>query len=190
MIRTKFGVAIPPRKKINRGKCIVLEYILTGSIPSKKNRQRASFNYTWVKAQYQNFVKAFSGDIPRKEVLKFLMTLLKEIKPFIFKPTWIKEWEDKAITTLHEQCQSHKKSYKTLTFPIHSCQLNIVHYWADDRDRDNSNRAETIYDILVRGGLIIDDGYKCMHKNVSEAACYNGEILQHITQIYITSYKW
>lgn len=191
--RTKFGVIIPPWRPNARPHPITIEFVLTGKIPSKKNRQRASFNYSWAINQVRQFFKTqTAADITVANCLRFVVKLIKNIRPFIYKPAEIQEWEAEAIRILIEQAVINKATYARhrLCYPITECSISILHYWADAYQRDNSNREQTIHDIFVTAGIIADDNYKCLFRNVSEADCFEGQVLDHITTINITAYRW
>lgn len=193
MIRTRNGVVIPPWRHENKGRCVTLEFVLTGLIPSKKNRQRASFNYSWAISQVRQFFKTQqASNITVAGTLKFVVKLIKNIRPFIYKPEEIKKWEDAAITDLLRQANDWRESFSAqgLCYPITHAQISIKHYWADDYQRDNGNRAETIHDVLVQCGILADDNYKCLFRTVSESKLYKDEITQHITLIHLTAYRW
>lgn len=193
-IRTKFGVVIPPWRPNRRPKPITVEFVLTGLIPSKKNRQRASFNYTWAIAQVKKYFKNRNvhETITVPEMVKFVTGLIRNIKPFIFKPQEIVEWENAAKIKITEQAAEWSRSFakQGLIFPVKEAQISIKHYWADEYQRDNSNRAETLHDLLVDANIIVDDNYKCLFKNESESACYKDEIVDHITTMHLTIYRW
>lgn len=191
--RTRFNVIIPPWRQNRRGHPITLEFVLTGKIPSKKNRQRASFNYSWAIGQVRSFFKKQTpGTLTLPATLKFVVSLIRSIKPFIYKPIEIVEWEKQAIELLIQQVHYWRKVYAAqgLAFPITLCSISIKHYWADEYQRDNSNREQTIHDILITAGIISDDNYKCLYKIESEADCFKDEILDHITTINLTAYRW
>lgn len=194
MIRTRFGVVIPPWRKVKRQKPVTIEFVLTGLIPSKKNRQRASFNYSWAIGQVRKYFKNRNPHetLTVQEVSKFVVGLIKNIKPFIFKTKEVSDWEEASKIIITEQAATWIKSFanRGLIFPISEAQISIKHYWADEYIRDNSNRAESIHDLLVDANIIVDDNYKCLFKNESEAQCYKEEIVDHITVIHLTAYRW
>lgn len=192
-MRSKFGVYIPPWPKEKPAKCVTLEFVLTGLIPSKKNRQRATFNYQWVITQVYDFFKTKNNnDITVGVVRKFIISLVRSIKPWIYKPQHLVDWENSAIEQLHFQSAFWRSAFAAhgLSYPITRCSVSIRHYWKDEYKRDNSNKEQTIHDILVQGGIIADDNFKCLFKNVSEAKMFLGEINEHITLIHVTAYEW
>lgn len=191
--RTKFGVIIPPWRPNKRPNPITFELVLTGKIPSTKNRQRASFNYSWAISQVKKFFKTqTAADITVANCMRFVIKLIRDIKPFIYKPAEITAWEDNAKAILVKQAAYWKEVYakQGLSFPVSSCSISIKHYWADAYQRDNGNRQETLHDILVSSGIILDDNYKCLYLIKSEADCFEDEITDHITTINITAYRW
>lgn len=192
--RTRFGVVIPPWVEDKPKNPITIEFVLTGKIPSKKNRSKPSFNFSWVIGQIRKFHKERKKETPLSigESVNFMIKLVKNIKPFIYKPPDIIAWEDAAKMKIAEQAAEWSESYKKrcLIFPISKCQVLIKHYWADEYIRDNSNRAESIHDLLVDAGIIVDDNYKCLFENTSKAKCFKDEIVNHITLIKVTAYKW
>ncbi len=193
-MRSRFGVYIPlwPKDKPT-GRCVTLEFVLTGLIPSKKNRQRATFNYSWAIGQVRSFFKTRTDkEIDATTAKKFLIKLLRDIKPWIYKPDEIVQWEKQAIEQLHFQSVFWKEVFAKhdLVYPITRCSISIRHYWKDEYERDNSNREQTIHDILVAGKIIADDHSKCLFRNTSEAKIFPGQLTDHITTINITAYDW
>lgn len=192
-MRTKFGVLIPAFKPPERPIPITIEFVLTGAIPSHKNRQRASFNYSWAIGQIKKFFRSQTpADITVKACMSFVVKLIKNIRPFIYKPDDIVKWEQAAIDTITKQANENRITYARhrLRYPITHCSISILHYWADEYQRDNSNREQTIHDLLVTAGIIADDNYKCLFRNVSEAACFKDVLTDHVTTINITAYHW
>lgn len=193
-MRSRFGIYIPPWRKVDLSKkCVTLEFVLTGPIPSKKNRQRASFNYSWVIAQVKYFFKVQGKEeISVKECVKFLINLIRKIKPFIYKPKVIQDWEKSAAEEIIFQANYWREVFhkQGLAYPITKCSVSIKFYWADKRERDNDNRSLTIHDILKQAGIISEDNYKVLFKTQAEADCYNDEVVDHLTLIHVTAYAW
>lgn len=190
--RTRFGYIIPPwRDDVEKeaNKHITIEFIIAGRVWSKKNSQHPTINRSAAIAKIKNYFRTMKSISP-KEFFKFCVKLVVELKPYIRNPTEFTDWETKIKEEIVAQAAHWKQSYPQLSYPITHCSINISHYWADEYDRDNSNKAETIHDILVSTGIIADDGYKCLYKNSARAACYKDEMVTSITSIYLTAYKW
>lgn len=191
--RTKFGVIMPPWKSVTVLPNLTMEFVITGLVPSKKNRQKASFNYSWVFAQVRKFLKEHPEENVKKEtVTRFIWSLVKNIHPFLFKPREVLEWEERVKPIITKQAASWVESYKHkgLTFPVTKCRINIKYYWADNYSRDNINKDESIYDILKECGIIADDNYKNVFRITSESCNYTNEIRDHIVAIYVSAYEW
>jgi hypothetical protein len=184
-------VHIPPRKKRSAGKTITLKFVLTGTVPSKKNMQVPTINRKAINRKIDVFYQA-NVNIQAKNFVKWAKGLIKDVKPFIRNPEKFRIWEESTKELIVERAKYWKQRYEHegLIFPITRCSISIYHYWSDNYTRDNSNKAETIHDILVATGIIADDTYQCLFKTESEAECYKGEILDHITEIYITAHRW
>jgi hypothetical protein len=187
MPRARFGVFIPPRKKRSwRKHPVTLEFVLTGAVPSKKNRQRAAIMTSWFFNQVKKWVAGRSS-IPSTDLLNQQKELLKQLKPFIRPSGGFPAWADHTKAKLIEQAAIWRITYPDLIFPITRCSIKIYHYWKDDRVRDNSNKADTLHDIFKEAGIISDDRWQVLHETHSEADLYEGEILDHITTINITT---
>lgn len=67
--------------------------------------------------------------------------------------------------------------------PIARCKVNIKFYFTDDKDKDCTNKAETIMDALVEHHILLDDSFKV----VSDVSL-NGFLCRDKprTEIYIT----
>jgi hypothetical protein len=190
-IKKKFGIHIPPPKEKEPGNPVTLEFVIGGIIPSKKNMQIPSFNYKWVYEQVKMQGRK-QPSFTSKQFRDTVWMLIKSIKLFITNPTKYQKWEESTKNTIVNQAAQWRQSYADvgLSFPITRCSIRIRHCWKDSYPRDNSNKAEGIHDILVSTGIIADDSYTCLFKNSSDAACYKGEITDHVTIIYLTAYKW
>lgn len=153
--------------------------------------QVPSFNYPWVFSQLRIFFKA-TPKPTAKQYFTFVVSLIRKIKPYIMRPRKYIEWEDAVKLKIVDQAQYWRNVFEAqgLQYPITRCSISIRHYWADDRIRDNSNKSETLHDILVSSGIIVDDNDKCLYLNKAEAQSWKGEIRQSITLIHITAYDW
>lgn len=175
-------IHLPPRKKNAPEKCLILRFVIPGIIPSKKNRQIPDIN----SSQIVSILKKHKSVTP--EVIKKVTS----IRPFIRNSEKFKKWSAEVIPDLVSQAQRWSKTYEKhqLIFPITRCSISIYHYWADNKRRDNSNKQETIHDLLTEAGIIHDDTHQCLRKTESEAENYHGEVTDHITVITISAFNW
>jgi hypothetical protein len=67
--------------------------------------------------------------------------------------------------------------------PITRCKVNIIFYFADDRSKDCTNKAETIMDALVEHQIIYDDSFQVVSDvSLKGYLCKD----QPRTEVYIT----
>lgn len=186
MIQTIFGVHLPPRRQKRRKYLYTLKFVLTGTVPSKKNRQRARINLKKALDHYDRLLKDQKGKFSRED----MKTVLLGIKPFIYHGNQYQQWAEATRKELNRQAALwHEAKGDRLIFPVNNCSVKIYHYWKDDIIRDNSNKAETIHDILIEAGIIAGDNWQVMTPNESDADLYKDEILESITLICISVYK-
>ena len=175
---------LPPRKRRVFKNNLVIRLIIPGTIPSKKNCQVADMN----KKRVESILRSSFGRPITEDIIERVLS----VKPFIRNSSRYKKWEDKAREDLVKQCARWHDSYSKygLSYPIKTATISIYHYWADPKERDNSNKAESIHDTLVASGIISNDSSLCLYKNTAEADVYKGEILQHETVVVITAHDW
>lgn len=175
-------IYLPPRKKFKPERCLIIRFIIPGLIPGKKNRQRADINRNKIK-----------GILNRYTVVnKALRDELDAVKPFIRPSPEYEEFELRIKENITLQAERWHKSYAkyNLSYPIKYCSISIYHYWKDLYTRDNTNREDTIHDLLRDLGIITDDSSKVLRKNEAEADFYVGEMLDHATVVTIAAYDW
>ena len=191
MTKRYFGIHIPAWKRPDNTRSLTLVFALKGTVPSKKNMQVPSINLPWV----FNQIRTWRSTNPKPsipEVFKFIYTLIRGIKPYIRNPDKFKAWEAGALQELETQRDwwRQKLAAHNFGYPITRCKVTIRHYWSDRMKRDNSNKAETLHDMLVKTRIIDADDYTCLQETATEAACWKNEITSHITVIYVTAYEW
>lgn len=175
---------LPPRKKRLFENNLVIRLIIPGTIPSKKNCQIADMN----KKRVESILRSSIGRPITEDIIERVLS----VKPYIRNSKRYKDWEDRVRPDLVKQCARWHDSYNKhgLSYPITVATISIYHYWADPKERDNSNKAESIHDTLVAAGILSSDSSKCLYKNTAEAEIYKGEINKHETVIVITAHEW
>lgn len=176
-ITSRHGVLLPPKKKRKASKYITLQFVLTGTIPSKKNMIWADSNIKLLLAQ----VKNYSGP-------KIIETIEKNIKVYIRNSKKYTDFVEQKKDIILEQArvESSRYSKHEIIYPLSNVSVKVYHYWADNVERDNSNKYDTIIDLFVSCGILSNDCWQVVQKNESEADNYKGEITDHITLIDIT----
>ena len=166
------GVYIPLKKIPKPKKYLTLRFCVTGVIPSKKNDFYSENNYRMIAG------KAFASDNPR-EYLK------ANIKSWIRGSERYLKWVEYVRPVIHEQCHFWIAKYG-IELPLSNVTIKTTYYFNDNTSLDLSNKDESVYDMLVKLGVILDDNYGVMHKKSSEGYCCKGEVVDSICVIDIT----
>ncbi len=174
-ISSKFGIYLPPRKKRIYPQVITFRFILTGNLPSKKNN--------WVPASNIRHLIKKAGNL--NSVSEALAFISERHKNFIRKNKDYEAWEIKTKQILVEQAAVHSKTLKKhgLMFPLSNCRLHVYAYWKNNIARDNSGGLESIQDILVDCGIIINDPWQNLTPIGADAEWYPDEINENIIVI-------
>lgn len=172
------GIYLPPKKKQVYSGHVTLRFVITGTIPSKKNMIWADNNLNVLLKKLYSFPSV-------KECIGWLRLNLKS---FIRNSQKYLQWFEKTKEVISAQAQTERRKYAKygLIYPLDNVTINVYHYWKDDMARDNSNKYDSIADLLVACGILADDTWQIIGKNQSESECYSGQILDHITTIDIT----
>lgn len=175
---------LPPRRKRVFEKNLIIRLVIPGTIPSKKNCQIADGQ----KNKVEGILRRSMGQPVTQQLIDDILA----VKPYIRNSERYKKWEEKAKPDLLAQCARWHVSYakQGLSYPITKATISIYHYWADPKERDNSNKAESIHDTLVAAGILSSDSSRCLYKNTAEADMYKGEILKHTTVVVLTAHEW
>jgi hypothetical protein len=110
------------------------------------------------------------------------------LKPFVRNSKKYLDWLETTKPVVLRQAAAERKRYEKfgLWYPLDNVSVKVYHYWKDNLERDNSNKYDTIIDLLVSVGILVNDAWQIVGKNESESECYSGQILDHITTIDIT----
>lgn len=176
-ITSVHGVLLPPKKKeISGTKYITVRFVITGTIPSKKNM-------IWADTNLFQLTKGFKAEMVG------LQWLRDNLKPFIRNSQKYVDWVAAQTPVILEQAARESSRYAVkhgLVFPMDQVTISVYHYWADNMARDNSNKYDSIIDLLVACKILTDDRWQVVRENKSASQCYHGDITDHITTIDIT----
>lgn len=178
-ITSVHGVLLPPKKKLIVDRYVTVRFVITGTIPSKKNMIWAATNL------FKLLRKLYAFDVV-KDCVDWLRS---NLKAFIRNSEKYKQWVDTQTPIILEQAAAEASRYAVkhgLTFPLDNVTISVYHYWADNVARDNSNKYDSIIDLLVACQILMDDRWQVVHENRSASECYYGDIRDHITTIDIT----
>lgn len=179
-ITSLFGTYMPPKRKFKASRHLTITFMILGTIPSKKNHIWAASNFHFVKKKLYAFktVASCINYLSGKQGLKVFIQNSKVYNG------WVKEQTPK----IHEQAKVWNEKFKAhgLRFPLDNVSVKVYHYWKDNIERDLTNKADSINDLMVAAGIIKDDNWQIIRQIHSEGEMYRGEILQAITRVDIT----
>lgn len=99
----------------------------------------------------------FDGNIPSKKNSKRILKNRKTGNRFIASSKRHGKWHEIAMYQMNLQ----KVNIKDIEFPIKKCDyIHATIFYGDLRAKDNTNVIESIHDLLVDAGIIIDDNWK------------------------------
>jgi len=97
------------------------------------------------------------GTIPSKKNSKQIFKNSRTGKRFPSTSDRFKIWEQGSRYQINLQ----KGSRTDIVFPIKKCEyIECTLFYGDRRGRDNSNTIESIHDLLVDTGIILDDKWQ------------------------------
>ncbi len=182
--QTWFGVTLPPWKEEKYGAgSTTIRFVLSGRIPSKKNNNQAvavrKKAVDWAKEQQSTGRAATWGDVYTAIGMVYAKVIgNKEYKAFVLKV--------KPILQEQSGWWANKLRRKGLTFPIPKSTMTLRLYHKDRYIVDAVNKQQTIQDVLVEAGIIVDDDTRNFNPVKAAAASYYEEIIDNIAFISLT----
>ena len=122
--------------------------------------------------------RAFLNHNPKQFLFNNLKSWIRGSKKYL---TWL----DHVLPDIVDQKTFWAEKYG-IEFPLKYASIKTYYFFADSKARDYINKDESVYDMLVKHGVILDDNYGVLYKTASDGGCYKGEIPDHITTIDIT----
>lgn len=181
-ITSLFGTYFRPRKKRKESRHLTVSFVLVGTIPSKKNLAWAASNLYFLK----NKLYAM-GSV--KQAVDFLCSD-QGLKVYTQNSKKYVDWVELQTPVLQEQAKFwHEKFGKYgISFPLTDVSVKVYHYWRDEMERDLTNKMDTVNDILVSAGIVLNDSWQVIRQIHSEAGNYKDEVRETITRIDVTQY--
>jgi hypothetical protein len=181
---TYFGVPIPPFKEEKLGAgATPIRFVLTGKMPAKKNNQQAvtvrRYARYWANEQQKTGRQPSWADVHKAiSMCRAKMRGNAEYIAFV----------DRVRPILEKQMieWSNRLSSKGLIFPISKSSMSLRLYFKDRHARDTINIQQSIQDVLVDAGVIIDDNYNAVNPVHAASACYYEEIIHNIAFITLS----
>lgn len=139
----------------------------------------------WANSNIFQLIKKARSFTLVKDCIKFINT---HLKVFITSSQKHKEWVEKVKPEIQFQALFWRLKYEKFGFiyPLDNVSIKVYHYWDTSEGRDLTNKLDTINDLLVSCGIVVDDNWKIINQIHSEGADYKGEINNIITTIDVT----
>lgn len=119
-------------------------------------------------------------------VKPLLAWLTDNLKSFVRNSGKYKDWEQAQLPVLQAQAQAEKAKYPDVVYPLDQVSVKVYHYWTTDEERDLTNKLDSLNDLFVASGIVVNDNWQVINKISSESENYRGEILEQITTIDLT----
>ena len=126
------------------------------------------------------------GTVPSKknnQIIKTTKTGKTYVTASAAYKAWYKVHYQKVVDWLYEKTLLHPELEVPITQKI---KFKVLFYFGDDRDRDLSNKIETLQDLLKDAGVIYDDSYRILSLE-SDGKYTKGNTR---TEIYFTIKTW
>lgn len=181
---TYFSTHIPPWKEEKLGAgSTTIRFVLLGRVISKKNNQQAIAVRAYAKKflfdqQKKNGVITFSDALKAVNMVKGKMRGNAQYLEFLKK--------QQPVILAQMQEWSKRLSEKGLIFPLPKCTVSVKLYIKDRYRRDTLNAMQTISDLLVDAGVLVDDDDLHLNPVKGASARYYEELVNNIAFISIS----
>jgi hypothetical protein len=182
--QTWFGVKIPAWKEEKYGSgATTIRFVLTGKIVSKKNNLQAIAVRKPALIYLDNLQKK-QGFISISDAKK----AINMVRGKVIGNTEYKAFIEKFKPIIQQQSAhwASRLGEKGLIFPLQKSTMTLRLYFKDRYVTDTVNKQQTIQDLLVESGVIVDDDRKSFNPVHSASAEYYNEITQNIAFISLT----
>lgn len=180
---TYFNIPIPPFKEEKLGAgATPIRFVLTGKMPSKKNNQQSvtvrKYARAWANEQAKHRQPTWADVHRGISMCRSKMRGNTEYNNFV----------KRVRPVLQEQMVewSNRLRDKGLIFPIAKSSMSLRLYFKDKYVRDTINIQQSIQDVLVDAGVILDDNYNAVNPVHAASACYYDEIIYNIAFITLS----
>jgi len=182
---TYFGVPIPPWKedKLDAG-AITIRFVITGSIPSKKNNTMAVAVRKDARKFLTDVFKA-KGVISIQDAHKAVKMVYSKVRP---NTKYIQFVEAQKPILIEQMKFWSDRLYESrgLVFPLKKASMKLRFYFKDRYVQDTVNKQQTIQDLLVDANVVSGDDYDVLNPIEGASACYYQEITENIALVSLT----
>lgn len=123
--------------------------------------------------------------VPSKKNSKNLIWSKKHKRSFIISSNDYTAWEATQTKIVAVWAYNVAKKHG-IQFPLTKASCKIIFYWSNDRRLDNTNKAESIHDMLVKSKVITDDRWQVLNPTSQESKrC----ITKSRVEIYLSNFS-
>lgn len=182
--QTWFGTKIPEWRKEKYGSgATTIRFVLTGKIISKKNNNQAfAIRKPAITFLHQIFNE--KGEITLKDAIK----AVNMVRGKLIGNTEYKKFLAKCKPIIQGQAAhwASRLGDKGLVFPVQKSTMSLRLYFKDAYITDSANKLQTIQDLLVDSGVIVNDDRKSLNPIHCESADYYQQLMENIAFISVT----
>jgi len=106
--------------------------------------------------------------IPSKKNSKSLVWSKKHNRMYVLPSNEYAAWESINVKKVAVWALKVAKEHG-ITFPLQKASCKVVFYWGNNRRLDNTNKAESIHDMLVKAKVIADDRWQVLNPTSQES---------------------
>lgn len=123
--------------------------------------------------------------VPSKKNSKITIWSKKYHRGFVIPSNKYQAWESKNKKIVEIWALEMRNKYG-IQFPLTKAGCKILFYWNNNRRLDNTNKAESIHDLLVLAGVLSDDRWQILNPTSQESKkC----ITMPRTEIYLSKFS-
>jgi hypothetical protein len=190
--QTYFNIPIPPpkREKMGSGQ-ITIRFVLTGNIISKKNNSQAVTIRKYAREHIKQWAEKKqqkSDMVSLKEAVKVAQSAVSMcISKIRGNMEYLAFLEHHRPIVQHQMQEwAARLQDKGLIFPLSKVGMTFRLCIKDKYRRDVVNAQQTIQDLLVDCGVLIDDNDEVLNKYTGESARYYEELIHNIAFISLS----
>lgn len=175
-VQRLFGIYVPLKKVPSPKRYMTLRFCIKGIIPSKKNDFYSENNVRFVIAKARK-LHGYS-EATLKYIKENTRSWLRGSERYV-------KWCEQVIPEITKQGEFWREKYG-LIYPLDSVSIKCTYYFADNTSLDIQNKSESVYDMLVKAGILLDDNYGVMYKQTNEGYNCKGEIVENVCVVDVT----
>lgn len=183
--KTYFGVVIPAFKEENYGAhSTTIRFVIKGSIISKKNNEMAVIRKKEAR-EFLNDCLRPDGTVKFDDAWKAIDKVQAKIAGNYQYRSFLEQ--QKPILEQQKATWLERLSGKGLSFPLKfKATMSLQIYFKSEYIQDTVNKQQTIQDLLVDCGILIDDDHATLNPIKASSSFYKNAIVDNIAFISLT----